>query len=127
MPAVRLEGFVDVSVLLQSGIYALVRNGEVVYVGQSKIPLVRVNTHRSAWGKRRLAGRARGIVFDSVWVMPVHVDRLNEVEYEMIQRYRPRLNKVWNGGPPPEIAALIGHLISHQVATPPQQYIRRRV
>ena len=122
----RLEGFVDVSAILQSGIYALVRKGEVVYVGQSKVMVARVYNHRLAWGKRKLTGKARGIVFDSVWMMPVHVDRLDEVEYDMIQRYRPTLNKIWNGGPPPEIAALIGHLIP-MMPTAPEPRIRRRI
>lgn len=123
---VQLEGFTDVSAMLQSGIYALVRHGEVVYVGQSKVMLARVCNHRTAWGRRKLTGKARGVVFDSIWVMPVHVDRLNEVEYDMIQRYRPKLNRIWNGGPPPEIAALIGHLVS--IAPRAQEpRIRRRI
>lgn len=125
----RLEGFVDVSAILGSGIYALVSRGEVVYVGKSKVMLMRVGNHRTALGRKRLTGRAtRGVVFDSVWVMPVHVDRLEEVEYDMIQRYRPKWNKIWNSGPPPEIAALIGHLIPFVPAVAePRAFIRRRL
>lgn len=122
----RLEGFVDVTAILQSGVYALVLRGEVVYVGQSRVMLARVGNHRTALGRKKLSGRTRGVVFDSVWVMPVHPDRLDEIEYEMIQRYRPRWNKIWNGGPPPEIAALIGHLIPF-APQPPRAFIRRRL
>lgn len=91
----KLDGFIDVSQMLQSGIYALGYRGSVVYVGQSKCMLVRVYSHRNARSKKgRLASfyPIRGIVYDEIHIMPVHVDRLDEVEREMINRFKPKYN-----------------------------------
>lgn len=96
----ELAGFTGIGKVLQSGIYALVWRREVVYVGQSKTMLVRIYSHRNAWGdKRRGKHRAmpswcpvKGILFDDVYVMPVPAEDLDRVEREMIAKYRPRFN-----------------------------------
>ena len=95
----QLEGFVEVSAILRSGVYALVRNGVVIYVGQSKSMYQRIYSHRTT-ANRAARGKKiptwmpiKGFVFDEVWVMPVHVDRLDEVEAEMINRYKPKFNE----------------------------------
>ena len=93
----RPEGFTSVSDILRSGVYALVYRREVVYVGQSKNMLVRIYSHRNAWGdKRRGANRqmpswcpVKGILFDEIFVLPCATDKLNDLEREMIARYRP--------------------------------------
>lgn len=90
-----LDGFVDVSQMLRSGVYALGYRGKVVYVGQSKCMLVRVYSHRNARSKKgRLPSfyPVKGIVYDEIHVMPVHPDRLDEVEREMINRFKPKFN-----------------------------------
>lgn len=91
----NLDGFSDVSAMLRSGVYALCYRGSVVYVGQSKCMLVRVYSHRNARSKKgRLPSfyPIRGIVYDEIHVMPVNPDNLDEVEREMINRYKPKYN-----------------------------------
>lgn len=89
-----LEGFKDVSVVLKPGIYALIKDGVVVYVGQSKRPLDRVYSHRSLWGRKRTPGwlPIRGILFDEVHVLPCRVEDLDEVERALIDLYKPKYN-----------------------------------
>lgn len=89
-----LEGFVNASVLLKPGVYALVKDGVVVYVGQSKKPLSRIEAHRSLWGRKKAPGwlPIRGILFDEVHVMPCLVEQLDEVERALIDLYKPKYN-----------------------------------
>lgn len=89
-----LEGFVNVSAMLRPGVYALVKDGVVVYVGQSKKPLSRVEAHRSLWGRKKAPGwlPIRGILFDEVHVMPCRVEQLDEVERALIDLYKPKFN-----------------------------------
>lgn len=92
---VELEGFSDVSDMLQAGIYALVAHGKVVYIGKAKSMLVRVYTHRNNARKRSpawLPASAKGIVFDEVHVMPCHPDQINDLEHALINFYKPRYN-----------------------------------
>lgn len=95
-----LEGFVNIGAALKSGVYALVWRREVVYVGKSKNMLVRIYSHRHAWGDRRQGQRrvlpswfpVKGILFDDVWVRPVPEADLDAAEREMIAKYRPKFN-----------------------------------
>ena len=93
---VVLDGFVDVSVMLMPGVYALVRNGVVVYVGQSKRPLARISTHKSNWGRKAMPAwmpaSLRGVLFDEVHVLPCRLEELDRVEAAMIELYKPRYN-----------------------------------
>jgi len=90
-----LEGMVEVSAILGAGVYALVRDGVVVYVGQSKKMLGRISAHKSNWGKRTpawLPASVRGVLFDEVWVMPCRVEDLDAIEKGLINLWKPRLN-----------------------------------
>jgi hypothetical protein len=89
-----LEGFVNVSTLLKPGIYALLKEGVVVYIGQSIKPLSRVEAHRSLWGRKKVPGwlPIRGILFDEVHVLPCRVEQLDEVERTLIDLYKPKFN-----------------------------------
>lgn len=89
-----LEGFVNVSAMLKPGVYALIKDGVVVYVGQSIRPLARVEAHRSLWGRKKAPGwlPIRGILFDEVHVMPCLVEQLDEVERALIDLYKPKFN-----------------------------------
>jgi excinuclease UvrABC nuclease subunit len=94
-PRVRIEGFSDVSEVLEQGIYALVAAGKIVYIGKAKVMLARVYTHRSNARKRSpvwLSDLAKGIVFDEVHVMPAHPDQIDELEHALINFYKPRYN-----------------------------------
>lgn len=89
----EMPGFVNVSEVLQSGIYALVYRGEVVYIGQSRAMIVRVSTHRSN-ARRKMPSwmPVKGVVFDELHVMPCTLDKLDELEYDLINLYKPRGN-----------------------------------
>lgn len=89
-----LEGFVNVSAMLKPGVYALVKDNVVVYVGQSKKPLSRIEAHRSLWGRKKAPGwlPIRGILFDEVHVMPCRHEQLDEVERALIDLYKPKFN-----------------------------------
>jgi excinuclease UvrABC nuclease subunit len=92
-----LEGFVEVSAMLKPGIYALLREGIVVYVGQSKKPLSRVEAHRSLWGRRQRSPAPgwlpiKAILFDEVHVLSCRVEDLDKLERVMIDLYKPKYN-----------------------------------
>lgn len=91
-----LEGFVDVTAILRCGVYALLREGAVVYVGQSRKMLARVAAHKSNWGRKStpswMPASCRGILFDEVRVLPCRVEDLDAIERAMIDLYKPRYN-----------------------------------
>lgn len=92
----ELEGFVEVTPILRCGVYALAREGSVVYVGQSKKMLGRISAHRSNWGKKTsvawLPASCRGLLFDQVFIRPCRVEDLDVLEAQMINLYKPRYN-----------------------------------
>lgn len=91
-----LEGFINVSAILSAGVYALVREGVVVYVGQSKRMLSRVSAHKSNWGRKNqpawLPASVRGVLFDEVHVLPCRVEDMDQLEAALIDLYKPRYN-----------------------------------
>lgn len=129
----ELEGFADVSAMLQGGVYALVHRGVVVYVGKSKMMLGRVYNHRSTWGRKsqKAVGLKpiKGILFDSIWVRPCPSDAIDDLEYRMINLYKPRYNSMLRNALPVDIQHLIADLVSTGAASPPKPEgtIRRRV
>lgn len=133
--AVELEGFLDVSRILQGGVYALVHREVVVYVGKSKVMLGRVYSHRVAWGKKSTKAiglkPTKGILFDAVWIRPCALDQIDELESAMINLYKPRYNSLLRNGLPVDISALIAGLVQGRVSSPgalkPEGTIRRRV
>jgi excinuclease UvrABC nuclease subunit len=108
---VRIDGAVDVSAILRSGVYVLLCQGAIVYVGKSKVMLTRVYSHRSTWGRKRTEAQPRGVVFDEVHVVPVSLDAVDELERVLIAKYKPRYNTQYNNGLPPDIALLVQSLI----------------
>lgn len=131
----QLEGFTDVSTILQGGVYALVHRGIVVYVGKSKVMLGRICRHRETWGKKSTKAVGlkplKGILFDSVWIRPCTLDQIDTIESTMINLYKPRYNDRLRNGLPVDISALISGLVSAQALAPrplkPEGTIRRRV
>lgn len=91
-----LEGFIEVTPILGCGVYALLREGVVVYIGQSKKMLARVGAHKSNWGRKSvpawMPASIRGVLFDQVFVLPCRVEMLDAAERAMIDLYKPRLN-----------------------------------
>lgn len=102
--AIALEGFEDVSEVLQPGVYALVKQGVVIYVGKSKSLYQRIYAHRNtarnaAKGKRIPSWMPiKGFVFDQVFVRTCRLDELDGLEAEMIERYKPRYNQSLKSG-----------------------------
>lgn len=92
------DDFEDVSTMLMPAIYALLHKGIIVYIGQSKKPLTRIYTHRNLWGRRnqtkgwRVSPSTKGMLFDQIWVRPCRVEELNQLEGDMILKYKPRYN-----------------------------------
>lgn len=95
------EGFTDVSDVLKSGIYLLVKQGVVVYVGQSRSMYVRIYSHRLEYTKRRKQQglrrhpslkQAMAINFDAVHIQPCPIPELDKRERELIAKYQPKYN-----------------------------------
>lgn len=131
----RLEGFEDVSVVLQSGVYALVKRGTVIYVGKAKRLEARISAHRQS-ARRAAKGQKiptwlpiRGFVFDQVFVRPCHVDDLDRLEAEMINLYKPRFNEsLKRPGPITQPVTLnIGRFTGILNAPPTPALIERRL
>lgn len=132
----ELEGFADVSAMLSGGVYALVHRGVVVYVGKSKVMLGRIYSHRVAWGRksRKAIGLKpiKGILFDSVWVRPCPSAEIDDLEYAMINRYKPRYNSMLRNALPVDISSLIASMLGTVVGPAPRPLnsegtIRRRL
>lgn len=104
-----LEGFKDVSVMLKPGIYALVKNGVVVYIGQAKRPLTRIEAHRSLWGRKTAPGwlPIKAILFDEAHVLPCRVEDLDRLERALIELYKPKYNVKLKSPTPVELSAWV--------------------
>lgn len=105
-----LEGFIEVSPMLKPAVYALLREGVVVYVGQSKKPLSRIEAHRSNWGRKStpawMPASLKGILFDQVYILPTRIEDLDRVEKAIIELYKPRYNIKLKSPTPVAIAHL---------------------
>ena len=106
----------DAGFLLESGCYALVKNGVVVYVGQSREVLGRVYSHKHPRDRRSR------VMFDGIWIWPCRVEELDRLEAELIARYNPRRN-VRKPKKIPELAEVFVGMVEPKVEKP----IRRRV
>jgi hypothetical protein len=72
----------DLTGLAISGVYFLIHEGQVVYVGQSVDMRRRLADHIGEGAK----------VFDSITFIPLPISQLNVVEARHIKRYLPRYN-----------------------------------
>lgn len=115
----RVEGAIDVSAMLRPGVYVLLHRGAIVYIGQSKLMLTRVYSHRAAWGRKRTKAQPRGVIFDEVQVLPCRLEQMDELEAVLIAKYKPRYNTQYNNGLPPDLEVLISGLLPPQVAPTP--------
>src|ERR1700729_671855 len=66
---------IDVSDMVNPGVYLLSRNGRVVFIGRAKCMLTAVYNHRSAEVGLPKWFPVRRIVFDKVEVIPVPYDQ----------------------------------------------------
>lgn len=115
------DGFIKISQVLHCAVYALVKKGEVVYIGKSKKPLQRIATHND--GRKVKASITPAgiptvprISFDDVWILGCMLGQLDTLERTMIKKYRPKYNHYHNPdkqGPvviPEDIRALLATL-----------------
>ena len=82
-----------------SGCYALIKDGLVIYVGQSKNVLYRVAEHKNRYGRwlRNKGPRSDEgpmVAFDVVRLYPCPKIELNALEAELMALYRPAGNKI---------------------------------
>lgn len=89
--------FLEVPKLFGPGVYALLRNGEVCYIGKALCLIQRVYAHwnmmcRIKSGKPVPKTGAKALIFNGLKVMPCDASDLSRLEKEMIARYRPKLN-----------------------------------
>lgn len=130
------DGFVDFTVLMHCGVYALVRLGVVVYIGKSKSVGERTQSHirlrRKSGIKRTGMFTSRmiaGIQFDSIWVRRCMLAELDQLEIEMIRKYQPKYNMRMKEAPPPiDVSELLKAIVPLSQNGPPVEApIRRRV
>ena len=106
-------GFVDVSVIIHSAVYALLYRGRVQYIGISKNPIKRIPHHYPRKdGKRHTPwGTLLGFLFDQVMILPCPYMQLEATEIAMIKRYKPKYN-ITHNKPSPEQAIDISDVLS---------------
>lgn len=99
MSALALEGALDCSAVLRAGVYALIKNGTVIYVGKSKSVYQRIYSHRST-AARKAKGKPipswlpiQGFVFDQVFVWNCTLEELDGLEAEKVNLYKPKFNQ----------------------------------
>jgi excinuclease UvrABC nuclease subunit len=89
----EIPGFIDATAILRCGVYALGHKGVIVYIGKSKTMLGRIYTHRAQWGRKSVPWlNVKGMVFDAVHICPCHPDKVDQLEYDMIDLYKPKFN-----------------------------------
>lgn len=119
-----MEGFVDVSLVLRRGVYILLHQGVVMYVGQASLMLGRVYRHRVAWGSKKrkpITGviPAKGMLFDQIMIRPCQLHEANELEAKLIDQYKPRYNTQLKYGMPPELSDLVARIVNRGGAVQP--------
>lgn len=139
--------FLDVSKLMHCGCYALLKKGEVVYVGKSKKPLWRLTRHFANQNREMPNGReyfssggggptlnGRGIKFDGIRFYPCMLGQLDVIEGALIKKFLPKYNT--RGMPPqpipPELKTLLAQagwmtIAEPEPVAPQRAYITRRL
>jgi len=89
-----MNGFTDATALIQPGIYVLLRQGKVVFVGKSdRSMLAKIASHRSLLRKKVPDWfPVKGIPFDQVLIKTVHPDRIEAEYLELILEHNPHYN-----------------------------------
>ncbi|SRR6266478_1493685 len=134
----RPEGTISFYSLMHCGVYALVRRGEIVYIGKSRKLWVRLYNHCNNRGKvvylpEGCLRQNKGISFDDIWVWPCMLGQLDTLEVHLIQKYVPRYNVKDKPMPvlpiPEDIRVILKQMITITGLPPlddrPKVYIRR--
>ncbi len=126
-----VEGFLGAGDLLRSGVYALVHKGKIVYIGKSKVMLVRIYQHRNNWSRKKRENLPwlKGILFDDIYIRPCPLELLDTLEYEMINLYKPKYNVLLKQpGERPATLVVNGRVLSLAQPEPsPAEPFERRV
>src|SRR5882762_1704819 len=93
-------GFVEVT-QYNCGVYVLVYNGKILYVGQSMEAFQRIGQHRGNMRQVRLGRRKHGeygngvryMLFNEVYFIACGRDELDKLELETIAQLEPKFNK----------------------------------
>lgn len=95
------EDFSDMSALLKAGIYALLRRGEVVYIGKAIVLLRRLYTHANLAERKRRGTltqstpyNVKAIQFSEVWIFPCLPSDLDRNERRLIRKFQPKYNEL---------------------------------
>lgn len=128
------DGFVDCTAILNCAVYALVRKGKVVYVGQSRSAHARISTHCRMRRKRAPKEGSRnsiaGIAFDEIWVRPTTLGQLDLLEAAMIKKHQPKHNTLLQPQVPKlpleELMRLVPTIAEPEPALPPRGGTYRR-
>ncbi|MGH7744059.1 MAG: hypothetical protein ACREQ5_04465 [Candidatus Dormibacteria bacterium] len=81
------EGWESLGAGLRIGVYALVRDGKVVFVGKAKVPIELVAEHRDR-SEKPSWWPVKVIEFDEVWIKPSHPDRVDAELAEAREKWR---------------------------------------
>lgn len=88
-------GFENISSVLYMAVYILCYKGKVTYIGQSSTPFKRFAQHKitnksmmTSFGPK-MGGK---IPFDTIWLKSCRQDEANELEEQLIRKYKPKYN-----------------------------------
>lgn len=138
----RPEGTISFYSLMHCGVYALVRRGEIVYIGKSRKLWIRLYNHCNNRGKvvylpEGCLRQNKGINFDDIWIWPCMLGQMDSLEVHLIHKYEPRYNVRGKPNPvisiPSEMKELLKHMIVISDLPPPEPmaprgpYIMRRL
>ena len=119
------NGVLSFKALMHCGVYALVRKGEIVYVGKTKKLWIRLYAHCN--GRAKLppmpvgyTTQKKGIQFDDIWVWPCMWGQLDSLEVCLIQKYDPKYNVKDKLRPIMPIPNEIRQLLSQVVVISPE-------
>lgn len=93
-----MDGLVDLNALLGPVVYLLTLDGEVVYVGQSRTPLLRLYTHYASYRAKKKGRKlpyrfsSKGFKFNGIKLRPCKLEEMSAVEKALIQLYHPKHN-----------------------------------
>jgi len=93
-----IKNALNLNTNLQSGIYFLIQNNEIVYIGSSKNPMSRISAHKDK-------------IFNKYFIKPCDINELENIEAEYIFKYNPKYNK---GMPPNKNIKYVGQLKSSE-------------
>jgi excinuclease UvrABC nuclease subunit len=122
-----MDGFIDASCVMDSGVYMLLAKGRVVYIGQAQSMLLRLYTHYHAKRTHGKRPNKKWMGFDEIYIKPCGVHELDGLEQELILRYSPKYNIQHRSSIPFDMRALIDSILVQPKVHPTIGPILRRI